>query len=214
MREFITVRERKRRRAALARETAHIPNPTRRKPNGFCKDCGAPLARKSALRCRTHANLTLNHTKKGTFTPELARAAVLTRTAKQHALQAEVEQLRAEVAALSGIGTPPTADHVAQGVLMTTQTHIAATLHDFTLTQDTQAQLWHGTTHRLDAIETLPAGCSVQVEVRRDLIETQRRYNLPVDDEIYLRVTRGSGTYRYLVSLTTLRLQGFDEGAS
>lgn len=62
-----------------------------------CIDCGAPIARRTATRCRRCANRVLNAAKPGTFTPESARAAVEARTAKHRAEREELAELRARL---------------------------------------------------------------------------------------------------------------------
>ena len=62
-------------------------------PRAKCQDCGRPLSRKGAVRCRACAN----RAKAGNFTPDSARAAVEAREAKRAADRAELEQLRREV---------------------------------------------------------------------------------------------------------------------
>jgi hypothetical protein len=70
------------------------PDPTRTRPNGFCIECGIKLARRDALRCRTHANRLLNKDKKGNFTPDLARRAVRLRDEQRRKDREELARLR------------------------------------------------------------------------------------------------------------------------
>ncbi len=63
-----------------------------------CLDCGVPLKRRGATRCRLHANRANNAQKAGSFTTESARAAVVARGAKRAAEQAELARVTAELA--------------------------------------------------------------------------------------------------------------------
>lgn len=85
-----------------------------------------------------------------------------------------------------------------------TQTKACPNLYDFTLTEDTDCQLWHGTARRLDQTGTLDAGTPLKVEIRWDVPRELRA------ETVYVRDAKG---YRYQVTLADLRWQGFSEAA-